>query len=418
VFFGLVIDSSTFTVFGSSLLFGASVTQSQPTLSATLPANIKSGFVINYVQLKHPSLTNDATENYSASLHRMTSLVSARVSNGLSLCVAEFSDGNRFLYYDGELVQHSANGLVLSGRSDVADLSNDVLRQFQVVQWTGIANTDEALATENGSTIINSPSTDYFGADLDSTSTSGLFGVKFISKDDVATPGVRALAKFKVTNAGTFEVLAPTNIDGTGSTNLCGGNVTAGTIADCVTAIIRAINDFTSFHGYSASATVATADEVQVTAPEGFDITVPIDLTVNGTGGGTTGASTGATPFTARFAQRNGQYDSNASALQGFRAVTFSQAQQSFLVIASVEVQTTGGAGTTTVTVTPLAGASGEPIRVNQGLNNTSPVGFSANLTLASISQGHQASAAYSILVTNGAESVTLNLIVYLYVSL
>jgi hypothetical protein len=413
VFFGLVVDNSNFTVFGSSLLFGATVTQSQPTLSGALPASIKAGFVINYVQLKHPSLTNDSSETYNATYHRMTKLVYVSVFNGLSLCVAEFSDGNRFLYYNGDLVQHSANGLVLEGRVAVTDLSNDLLRQFRAVQWNGIANTDEALATENGSTIINSPPTDYFGADLDSSSTSGLFGVKFISKDNAATPGVRAIAKFKVTNAGTFEVLAPINIDGTGSTNLCGGNVTAGTIAACVTAIIRAINDFTSFHGYSAVATAATVDEVQVNAPEGFDLTTAIDLTVNATAGGTTGAATGATPFTARFVAQTGQL--NGGVLIQTRAVTQSQFEQIFTVGATAGVQTTGGAGTTVITITPLPGAIGQPMQARTGVNGSSPCAFSAQLKF---NGAHESQASFSILVTNGAESVTLNLTVYLVVTI
>jgi len=415
VFFGLVVDSTQFVVFGSSLEFGATVTQSQPTLNASLPASLKTGMVISYTQLKHPSLYNDTSENYSASLHRMVALPYVSLFNGKSLALAEFSDGNRFLYYDGELVQHSANGLVLSGRTANADLSNDLLRQIEAVNWNGIANTDENGNAQNGSTIVNSPLADYFGTVIEQTTTSGLLGSKFISKDSAETNGVRAIAKFKVTAAGTFELLAPLNEDGTGSTSLMGGTVTAGTVAASVTAIIAGVNDFTSYHGYAANVTtnagVPNTDEVEITAPEGFDLVTPISLTVNATGGGATGAATGATPFTARFV-RSGNGQLSGQQLTYGIGVPSSQADAVSVVGANIGIETTGGAGTTTVAITQLGGASGQPIQARTSPGNFSPIAFSAQLKL---NGQNDARASFSIVVTNGTESVTLQLTVYLY---
>ncbi len=410
VFFGLYVGTDfgyeRFLVFGCALPFGTTPTQGQPVLSAVLPS-FDANAEATYQQLKHPSLTNDVAETYSSTYHLMTRLVKATLFNGKALVVAEFNDGNSFMYFDGALVQQSANGLVLAGRSDVADLSIDLDRQLESVQWNGIPNVNESLVAQNGSTIVNSPPADYFGIALSQDTTAGLLGHRFISQDAVETNGVRATAKFKVTVAGTFELLAPLNEDGTSSTSLMGGTVTGGTVAATVTAIIAAVNDFTSFHGYSASAPLLTTDEVQIAAPLGFDVTTAIDLTVNPSGGGATGASTGAAPFTATLTVVTGTLANNT--LSVVRPVVVTGGNTSARVTGSVSINSTGGAGTTTVSVVPLPGGSGAPMVFRTSANNSFPVAFYADLAVLA----HDRSvASFNLVITNVSETTTIPLTV------
>ena len=81
----------------------------------------------------------------------MIALVAADSFDGKTIAVAQFADGNQFLYYDGELVQQSANGLVLAGRTAVADLANDLERQFEPIGWEVDANVDENAVAQDGS---------------------------------------------------------------------------------------------------------------------------------------------------------------------------------------------------------------------------------------------------------------------------
>lgn len=126
--FGIQVTDVGLVAFGSALNFGASVTQGQPTLASALVG-------VTYQQLKHPSLTNDSTETYNTSFHRMTAVVFSDNFNGKAFACAQFTDGRRFLYYDGTLIQQSANGVVMEGRIALADLANDLARQISDIEW-------------------------------------------------------------------------------------------------------------------------------------------------------------------------------------------------------------------------------------------------------------------------------------------
>ena len=253
-----------------------------------------------YEQLKHPTLYNDSSETYDNTKHRMTALVAADSFDGKTIAVAQFADGNQFLYYDGELVQQSANGLVLAGRTAVADLANDLERQFEPIGWEVDANVDENAVAQDGSTMVKSPVSDYFGGILSVVSDNGVFGIRQFNNTSAPIAGVKASAKFSITvNTGTFEVLAPAQAETTTPTvSLTGTTIAAnaGGAASTAIDIATAINDFTSDHGYTA---VNDGINGEVFAPLGYDISVALDLTVNVTTGTVAGGSTTGTALTA-----------------------------------------------------------------------------------------------------------------------
>lgn len=289
----------TFYVFGSDLPYGTTPTQSQP-----VAADVNNYFVSKqYQQLKHPTLTNDTAISYDATKHKMVELKFADVYNGKTLAVARFADGNNFVYYDGSVVQQSANGMVLYGRTGVIDLSDDLKRQFDTIGWDSTANTDEDGVSQDGATMVRSPVSDYFGAVLSVDSSSGVFGLRQFEKSVTPTPAVKASAQFAISvNAGTFLVEAPAQSTATTPTvNLCGIPIpAAGSAALTATAIATAINDFSSDHGYTAA---ADGINVVVYAPVNYDIAVALSLTVTEAGGGaTTGGTSTAAELSATIA--------------------------------------------------------------------------------------------------------------------
>ncbi len=296
MFPGVFVDT-TFYIFGSALPIGTSVTQSQPVIVTPLS---QTYFTAIYQQVKHPSLTNDTAVNYDNTKHRMTQLVFADVYNNKTLVVIQYADNNQFVFYDGTLVQQSANGLVLSGRNTVADLSDDLDRQFTPIGWDVNANVDENAVAQNGATMVHSPIGDYFGGILSVNSANGVFGIRQFPYAGAPVPGVKASAKFSITvNTGTFEVLAPSQAETTTPTvSLAGIPIPAnvGGAASTAIDIATAINDFTSDHGYTA---VNDGINVEVFAPLGYDLTVALDLTVNVTSGTVVGGATTGTALTA-----------------------------------------------------------------------------------------------------------------------
>lgn len=282
--FGLEVTDAGLVVFGSALNFGASVTQGQPTLASALTN-------VTYQQLKHPTLTNDSGETYNATYHRLTAIIQSGNFNGKAFAIAKFSDNNRFLYYDGALVQQSANGMVMALRTDIADLSTDLVRQLLAIGWNGTANINESAASESGSTLTESPPSDYFTPVPADTSTLGQVGHRTLLLDGTATAGVKALASFQITANGDFLIEAPNQSTATTPTTILTGHtiVAAGTSALTAAKIVAGINDLTTVHGYSA---IANGDNVHVYAPLNYDIAVAFVLTVTGSSGGTAGAAT------------------------------------------------------------------------------------------------------------------------------
>lgn len=106
--FGLQSTSSGLVTFGSA------------DLAASHPVNIGTlGIPINvdYVRCQHPSVL----DGMSTSVPSMTKVKFSTSFGGLSFVVAEFSDGNTFAYYNGNVVEDLTRGRVLPylvGRND------------------------------------------------------------------------------------------------------------------------------------------------------------------------------------------------------------------------------------------------------------------------------------------------------------
>lgn len=288
--FGLETVDVGLMVFGSALVFGTTPSQSQPVLASAMPAGV------TYQQLKHPSLTNDSSENYDATYHRMTVVRFSENFNGKSFVSAKFSDGRTFLYYNGALIQQSANGVVMEGRTALADLANDLTRQFGDIDWLAVANFDENSVAQNGAVVVKSPALNHFTPVPSDTSTLGLIGFKFVTPLDVsATGGTSPSASFVVAiNAGTFTVSAPTDVTGATYANITDTAIAAaGSAALTAAAIVQAINDLTYLYGYTA---LASGASVKVFAPATYGAAFVSELRVAYTGADGSAAASVPTP--------------------------------------------------------------------------------------------------------------------------
>lgn len=276
--FGLEVTEDGLVVFGSAIPFGGTPSNNQALLQSAMPANV------SYQQLKHPTILNDLTEDYVPAHHRLTRVVFSENFNGKAFVAAQFSDGRYYCYYDGELVQQTANGIVMTGRTFPIDLSRDLVRQMEAVGWRGTANQDENGATQLGSTLVDSPQGDYFTPLPEDDSDTGVIGAKSISQDGATIPGTKPVASFKViVNSGTFVVRAPIDDAGTTYAAITGSFVgAAGSAVLTAAAIAQAINDLTFVYGYSA---LATNDDVYVYAPIEFGPTFVFNLLVDTTTG-------------------------------------------------------------------------------------------------------------------------------------
>lgn len=178
--FGLESVDEGLIMFGHALPFGSTVTQGQPTLTSAVGADL------NYQQLQHPAII--AGETYDRTIHRITAVPFSKSHNGNAFVAATFADGNTFLYYDGEHVKPSSNGMVLTGRTTLAELSTDLDSQIEdLTEWVSIANTTEAGVAQNGTTTIRSPKGVYFTPVSSFESTAGQLGQQFIDKDSQET---------------------------------------------------------------------------------------------------------------------------------------------------------------------------------------------------------------------------------------
>lgn len=371
-FFGFVTlptGGQTFEIelYGHALPYGAAAEQGQPTLVSSV-ASFDS--TVNYHQLKHPLLVNLSTATFDNDKHVISKILFADLYNDKGLVLAEFIDGGKYLYYDDELVQHTANGLVLAGGTALTTLSSDLARQIEELGWVSVANTNESGVTQNGSTIVSSPVANAFGASIELVSDGGLVGYKSIAQYGTTTTAVKGTVTFEITNeTGTFTLEAPTEKSGISVTSITRSGATAtatianhsfvvgqrimivgatqpeyngffsvatittstftftvtgtpatpatgtitvldtveisgGAVADAGTAtqtaeaIVAAVNDYTSAHGYIAA---NNAQFVTVSAPNGWGIDVVLSLNVIVTTGSVTSGATTPSTVTATF---------------------------------------------------------------------------------------------------------------------
>lgn len=144
--FGLQATALGLTLFGSALPNGSDPgVTAQPTLIGIYPYSGVSP-TIYYQQLQHPAVSEGTT--YDKTKHRMTALVRSELFGGLIAAVAQFADGRRFLYYDGDLVEDCASGLVLPHRAgDNVKLAQHLARLLELT--TTFAGEQSSYASES-----------------------------------------------------------------------------------------------------------------------------------------------------------------------------------------------------------------------------------------------------------------------------
>lgn len=288
--FGLEVTSAGLVTFGSAIVNGGSVTLSQPTLNSAMPSGV------TYQQLKHPSIYNG--ETYSATYHRMTSVVFSENYNGKAFVAALFTDGNVYLYYDGSLIYQSANGLVLANHATSLELAQDLVAQIERISgWD--ANADN-LTNSPGRVTIKSPIGTSFVPVPSETSTNGVIGTTFVSAASGGTAGSPGYGRFTYVRGGANQIgiTAPAVAAGTGSVTLVPANTVFDTTSDNTYAadIAAKVNEYTNVHGYYA--TVST-NLVTIYAPIAWSVLPnPFNIVITYTGGTVTASAT-ASPLTA-----------------------------------------------------------------------------------------------------------------------
>lgn len=286
--------------------FGLEVTDSGLTVFGT----IASGSIIlnpgisnlAYQPVTHPAVTENGG-GYTIGKHDIDVVKSSCSFDGKSLIAVTFKDGKTYLFHDGTLVAQSRNGLVIEGRTSIANLSTELTAEVNALPfWQAAANQDQFGTASDGTTIIKSPPNIFFTPVNTDTSSGGDLGIILLDSSAIAVTETKAIAGFTVAGgAGTFELTAPANNDGTGTAALTGGAIATGS-STSVTAstIVQAINDLTSVHGYTALVGAAgSTDSVFVYAPitwgaaANWDVTLRpnMSLTVVTTGAATAGAA-------------------------------------------------------------------------------------------------------------------------------
>lgn len=145
--------------------------------SADLASQVPTG--ITYQRLRHPD-----------SIFAMTKVVSFTSYNGKTFVIAEFTDGNRYGYYDSEIIPDFYNGVARASHLSINGLLNDIVNLFPSGYMTSVVN--DGL-------IIEGPQGTEFSL---SVSTSGTITSGEIIKTRTSVkpiPEVKAKGSFTIT---------------------------------------------------------------------------------------------------------------------------------------------------------------------------------------------------------------------------
>jgi len=227
--FGLQDTINGLYRFGSAIVYGGSVTLSQPTLASAMPTGV------SYQQLKHPAIYDGTT--YDRTKHRMTAVVT-NAYTGVAQAIATFADGKKYLYYNGNLVEEITAGNIMAHLSTNALIAKNLARVVN-------ATADKFTAAYSGSNTYVDITSDIgydFESQITKSSTSGTMVSVTTAEATSAIAAVEPKAKFRIIagedNAKAFSTL--TN-DGTAPAN--GSSVTVGGITYTWKTVISANHD-------------------------------------------------------------------------------------------------------------------------------------------------------------------------------
>ena|SRR3990167_8558232 len=209
--------------------------------SATTPSGLGG---VAYQRLRHPDLTT-----------AMTSVVHSTTFSGAAFVIAEFADGNRYPFYNGNRVSDFTAGLVLTGSTGIPSIA---------AAFVALANEQPGVADYTPTTpgVGGTSQVDLFGPvgreftlEVDKTSTSGTLTVSKRADAIPAVVGTSALGMFRIVagsvSAGVNRIVMVT----VGSVEVIGTPVNYTTsVSGTAIAIQGAINAHTSSPDYTATA--------------------------------------------------------------------------------------------------------------------------------------------------------------------
>lgn len=244
------------------------------------PGGWPRGQVVQYQQLQHPAVLEGAT--YNATYHNLTGIVWSVCHEGLPYAAAAFSDGRQFLYYNGQLVADSRNGLALNGFTSAVAINTNLA-----------LNVVSNINSFDSSSVVAHPFTHGFSSGdkyyWSGTSNSALMSVYFAQSNgasfEISASSISGKAEYQPSWSLSFDYATPPPFFGTNpiavltvQNNYTNGgivvygylpqrnylsNILAGlhegpvsytTPSGTATAIAAAINGRTTFHLYTAEA--------------------------------------------------------------------------------------------------------------------------------------------------------------------
>ena len=224
------------------------------------PGGWPRGAVTGYQRLQHPAVLDGAV--YDAQYHAMTDVAWSYSFLGRAWVAATFADGRTFLYYDGDLVEHSRNGLVLPGWTTQDDINKSIVNNWAanvntIPGWktTGpVYNFPTPGLTNSFSFQFWSPDSIAFDLVASYVSANGILSFNKIgpAAGVTAVPGTTTLTING--SAGSSYSLAVKLSLGAASQTTIVDTVNWTTSNDNTAAkITTAINRGTEYHGFSAS---------------------------------------------------------------------------------------------------------------------------------------------------------------------
>jgi len=349
-----------------------------------------------YQQLQHPSLIHDLTIPggsvvpylpfwvYDSTKHRMTAVIYSDNFNGKAIVAAQYADGFTFLYYNGNIIYESQNGVQLPVIEQLYEKVNEVKRQIKALGW------DATTALSGTSPIANavSPPADYFIPVCSvGTTNTFIFGTTVVDTDVAASIGTKAVASFQITAVSSLEVKVPRTPGSSLLMSLTGGEIVgSGSAASTATSVVTAINSLSFVHGFVA---VTNGDNVHIAAPVSYGVNTD-NLTVV-VFSGSVGPATNSPTFTLDIRLTPVPNVTSVLNPNPYDTVLFVEVvvpntkQKTTLVVGSATAQVTNNTGTVTYVWSKVSGdtdiATGGVASYNAG-NGKATINFSTTMTL------------------------------------
>lgn len=216
----------------------------------TLVMPLIGAFQTVYVRLQHPAILDGAT--FNAAKHLMTSVPWSYTFEGKGFVCTQYADGNRFLYFDGTLVEQSRRGLVLNGLITNPNLAQQLADTLDGVEGfhTEVSGSSVSIWSDLG--------VDYVPTVDEHQSAIGTISMIQVSSSTEGVNGVGAVGRFQILAFSTLGSVSSVKVN---SVELLGNSVALTgltTISAVATAIANEINESASDPRYTAQTSLGT----------------------------------------------------------------------------------------------------------------------------------------------------------------